>query len=233
MPTCGWLMIGVSNSAPRLPVLVSVKVPPDRSSGLTLAGPGAVGQVGDLAGQPADVQVAGVLDDRDHQPALGVDGDAEVLGVVVGDLAGRGVDARVQLRVHLERLDGGQREERQEGELHALPCLERRLRAVRGAGRSQSRRPRRRWSAAPRSAATRPCAVAMTWRSRDIRSVVPRRLDGTMRRPPLARAGGAAAGAGGASRRARCGWGPARSRRLAAGRRLRCAAAGARPAARG
>jgi hypothetical protein len=25
MPTCGWLMIGVSNSAPRLPVLVSVK----------------------------------------------------------------------------------------------------------------------------------------------------------------------------------------------------------------
>jgi len=35
MPTCGWLMIGVSNSAPRLPVLVSVNVPPARSSGLT------------------------------------------------------------------------------------------------------------------------------------------------------------------------------------------------------
>src|SRR6266436_5393965 len=33
--TCGWLMIGVSNSAPRLPVLVSVNVPPARSSGLT------------------------------------------------------------------------------------------------------------------------------------------------------------------------------------------------------
>ena len=28
-------MIGVSNSAPRLPVLVSVNVPPDSSSGLT------------------------------------------------------------------------------------------------------------------------------------------------------------------------------------------------------
>jgi len=36
MPTCGWLMIGVSNSAPRLPVLVSVNVAPDSSSGLTL-----------------------------------------------------------------------------------------------------------------------------------------------------------------------------------------------------
>ena len=35
IPTCGWLMIGVSKSAPRLPVLVRVNVPPDRSSGLT------------------------------------------------------------------------------------------------------------------------------------------------------------------------------------------------------
>ena len=34
--TCGWLMIGVSNSAPRLPVLVTVKVPPDSSSGDSL-----------------------------------------------------------------------------------------------------------------------------------------------------------------------------------------------------
>src|SRR3954468_3445669 len=34
--TCGWLMIGVSNRAPRLPVLVSVKVPPPNSSGVTL-----------------------------------------------------------------------------------------------------------------------------------------------------------------------------------------------------
>src|SRR5215510_4068656 len=29
--TCGWLMIGVSKRAPRLPVLVSVNVPPARS----------------------------------------------------------------------------------------------------------------------------------------------------------------------------------------------------------
>src|SRR5690349_9344427 len=36
MPTCGMLMIGVSNSAPRLPVLVSVNVPPPSSSGAIL-----------------------------------------------------------------------------------------------------------------------------------------------------------------------------------------------------
>ncbi len=34
MATWGWLRIGVSNSAPRLPVLVSVNVPPLSSSGL-------------------------------------------------------------------------------------------------------------------------------------------------------------------------------------------------------
>ena len=35
MATWGWLMMGVSNSAPRLPVLVSVNVPPASSSGAT------------------------------------------------------------------------------------------------------------------------------------------------------------------------------------------------------
>ena len=86
MPTCGWLMIGVSNSAPRLPVLVSVNVPPDSSSGRDLVVAGALGEVGDLAGEAAEVEVAGVVDHRHQQAALGVDGDAEVLGVVVGDL---------------------------------------------------------------------------------------------------------------------------------------------------
>ena len=51
-----------------------------------LVGAGALGQVGDLAGEAAEVEVAGVVDDRDQQAALGVDRDAEVLGVVVGDL---------------------------------------------------------------------------------------------------------------------------------------------------
>src|SRR4051812_5635726 len=49
-----------------------------------LVAAGALREVGDLAGQPGDVEVAGVLDHRDQQAALGVDRDAEVLGAVVG-----------------------------------------------------------------------------------------------------------------------------------------------------
>jgi hypothetical protein len=101
MPTWGWLMIGVSNSAPRLPVLVS-----------------------DLAGEAGDVEVTRVLDHRDHEAAVGVDGDAEVLGILVGDRAAGGVEHGVQLGVDLQRLDRGQREERQERELDAFAGLE-------------------------------------------------------------------------------------------------------------
>jgi hypothetical protein len=48
---------------PRLPVLVSVNVPPTARRG-DLVGAGALGDVGDLAGQAGDRQVAGLLDDR-------------------------------------------------------------------------------------------------------------------------------------------------------------------------
>src|SRR5579875_2087818 len=68
-----------------------------------LPGPGTLRQVADLARQPADVQVARVVDDRHHEAALGVHRDAEVLGVMVGDLVP--IEHRVELRVHLERLD--------------------------------------------------------------------------------------------------------------------------------
>ena len=85
-------MIGVSNSAPRLPVLVSVKVPPPSSSGVILFVRVRSARSAILRAMPADAEVAGVVDDRHEQPALGVDRDAEVLGVVVGDRAGLLVD---------------------------------------------------------------------------------------------------------------------------------------------
>ena len=59
-PTCGWLMIGVSNSAPRLPVLVSVNVPPARSSGLTLFVRVRAARSAILRARPRDPQVTGV-----------------------------------------------------------------------------------------------------------------------------------------------------------------------------
>ena len=120
MATCGWLMIGVSNSAPRLPVLVSVKVPPDSSSGPILLVRVRSARSAILLARPGDRQVAGVLDHRGEQALLGVDRDREVLAVVVGDLALLGVDRGVERRVHLERVDRRLGEERQERQLDAL-----------------------------------------------------------------------------------------------------------------
>src|SRR6202030_4333016 len=71
-----------------------------------LPGPGALGEVAGLAGQPADVQVTRVVDHGHHEAALGVDRHPEVLGVVVRDLVS--VDHRVELGVHLQGFDGGQ-----------------------------------------------------------------------------------------------------------------------------
>src|SRR6185369_17658450 len=56
--------------------------------GFQVARPGARGDVGDRPGQPGQPQVAGVVDDRGKQALFGVDGELEMLGVVVGDLLG-------------------------------------------------------------------------------------------------------------------------------------------------
>jgi hypothetical protein len=120
-------MIGVSNSAPREPGVGQGEGAPAELVGRHLVGAGALGQVGDLLRQSGQVEVAGAVDDRHQQPALGVDGDAQVDAVVVGDRAGVLVDAGVDDRVLLERLEGGLREERHEAELGALALLERGL----------------------------------------------------------------------------------------------------------
>ena len=74
----------VSNRAPRLPVLVSVNVPPESSSGLILFVAYA-GRDQRSCGDTTEVEVAGVVDDRNGEPGLGVDCDAQVFGIVVGD----------------------------------------------------------------------------------------------------------------------------------------------------
>jgi hypothetical protein len=107
-------MIGVSNSAPTLPMLVIVNVPPDSSSGPILASRVRRRDVGDPLGQPGDVEVLGVLDHRDEEAARGVHGDRQVDVAVVDDLLLLDVDRRVERGVLLERLDRRLREERQE-----------------------------------------------------------------------------------------------------------------------
>ncbi|ERN45266.1 ABC transporter ATPase [Prescottella equi NBRC 101255 = C 7] len=87
---------------------------------LEATGAGTLGDVGDRAGQAGQRQVARVVDDRREQALLGVDRDAQVLGSVVRDLLGVLVVARVHVRVNLECLDDGLREERQERQVDAL-----------------------------------------------------------------------------------------------------------------
>ncbi len=53
MPTCGCTMIGVSNSAPLLPRLVSENVPPASSSGVTLFARALAARSAILCARPA------------------------------------------------------------------------------------------------------------------------------------------------------------------------------------
>jgi hypothetical protein len=121
--TCGWVKIGVSNSA----ATAGVGEREGRPAQLVradLVGAGALGEVSDLARDDGEVEIARVVDDRNEQSARGVDGDAEVFGVVVGDGLGVRVDGGVHDRMGLERLDGGDGEERQEAQLDTFASLE-------------------------------------------------------------------------------------------------------------
>src|SRR6266536_871855 len=89
-----------------------------------LTGPGTPGQIVDLSGEAANVEVTGVADHRYDETALGVHSDPEMFGIVKGDFSLLRVDDGVQLRVQLERLNRGEREERHEGKPDAFAGLE-------------------------------------------------------------------------------------------------------------
>ncbi len=74
--TWGWLMIGVSNSAPLLPRLVIENVPPDSSSGRILLVRVRSATSAILRARPAIERSPASLIDGDQQSALGVDRDA-------------------------------------------------------------------------------------------------------------------------------------------------------------
>ena len=64
MATCGWLMMGVSNRAPRLPVLVSVNVPPAAADPRRPARTGCAEPGRRSCGRARDVQVTRVCGSR-------------------------------------------------------------------------------------------------------------------------------------------------------------------------
>src|SRR3954468_15395955 len=117
MATCGWLMIGVSKSAPRLPVLVMVKVPPARSSGVILllrvrAATSAIARASPAMLRSPAFLTTGTM--RPFSVCEGAGGRAvcwgakgEVVFPRALEAALVSLDARVDHRVRLERLGGG------------------------------------------------------------------------------------------------------------------------------
>lgn len=120
----GRLRIGVSNNAPRLPVLVMVKVPPVRASAVMRPAADSCGDLRNRGGHSRDGHVLGVAQNR-HDKAFGtVDGNPQVYRVVIRDLGGIVVDRRVQQGVFVQRLHGGFDEERQTRQFRPGPVFE-------------------------------------------------------------------------------------------------------------
>ncbi|EME61428.1 ABC transporter ATPase [Amycolatopsis decaplanina DSM 44594] len=97
---------------------------------LDLARTRAAGQVGDAVRETGEAELTRVVDDHRQQTLFGVHRDPQVHRTVVGDLLRVLVVGRVDVRVLLERFDGGLREERQERQVDALALLEGRLRPL-------------------------------------------------------------------------------------------------------
>jgi hypothetical protein len=84
MPTCGGLRMGVESIEPKVPPLVMVKVPPCRSSRVSLPSRARASSRWPL--DLGEAHAVGVAHDGDHQPLLGAHGDADVVVVLEDDL---------------------------------------------------------------------------------------------------------------------------------------------------
>ena len=86
-------------------MLVMVNVPPDSSSGLRSPDRARAAMSAIARASPASDRSPALWIDGREQALVGVDGEAEVLGVVVGDLLGVLVVAGVDVGVDLQRVD--------------------------------------------------------------------------------------------------------------------------------
>ena len=105
-PTWARLSMGVSNSAPRLPVSASVNVAPVNASGARAAARARVGEHADASGQSRQTQVVRVVNHRNARAARRVDGNAQVDGRVVDHSVPVILDRGVERCVLLERGHG-------------------------------------------------------------------------------------------------------------------------------
>ena len=93
---CGGFKIGVESSEPNVPPLVIVNVPPCRSSTAIVPSRALVAYCGDGLLDRGERALFGIADDRHHEPAIGADGHADVVEVLVNDFVAfdAGVDGR-------------------------------------------------------------------------------------------------------------------------------------------
>ncbi len=122
MPTCGGFRIGVLISEPKTPPLVMVKVPPFRSSSVSVPSPARFAKSRIASSMSAKRHRVGVAEHRHDQAALGADRHADVVVVLVDDLVA--LDLGVDRREGLERADRRLDEERGDAEADAVLLLE-------------------------------------------------------------------------------------------------------------
>ena len=116
--TCGWLMIGMPNSAPKTPGLVIVNVPPATSSGLSCFARARFARSAIGAAQARRRFFSSAfLIDRHDQPPVERDRDADVDVLVIDDVVA--VDRGVDDRHGAQRVDRRLDDERHVGELGA------------------------------------------------------------------------------------------------------------------
>ena len=121
MPTWGWLMIGVPKRLPKTPGFVIVKVPPWTSSTLSFLARARSARSFTARARPrtffsSALWITGTMRPQSRATAM-----PEVDVLLVDD--GVAVDAGVQDREGLERVDRGLEDERHVGELDAAPLL--------------------------------------------------------------------------------------------------------------
>ena len=95
-----------------MPALVTVKVPPRSSSGVSVPARADSASRGDLGRERVERLGVARADDRDDEPLVGLDGDADVTPVQVDDLVA--VEPRVQLGELPQRGRGRLERERQQ-----------------------------------------------------------------------------------------------------------------------